>query len=50
MKTHDTQISMINKLKDDGILEVEIADNKVTKTLIQFNEAITKMLKYNNFI
>ena len=50
MKTHDSQISMINKLKDDGILEVEIADSKITKTLIQFNEAITKILKDNNII
>jgi phage-related tail protein len=37
-------------LKDAGILEVDIVENKITKTLIQFIEAINKILRDNKVI
>ncbi len=37
-------------MKDQGILEVEIVENKITKTLVQFVEDITKILRNNNAI
>ncbi len=45
LKTHDTQLSMIVKLKDDGILDVGEVETKISKILIQFIEVITKILK-----
>ena len=50
LKTHDTQISMLTKLKDDGILDVNEVENKITKTLLQFIEAINKILRDSNVI
>ena len=50
MKTHDSQISMIIKLKDDGILDVNEVEIKITKNLLQFIEAINKILRDSNVI
>ncbi len=50
MKTHDTQLSMIVKLKDDGILDVSEVETKISKILIQFIEVVTKILKDHNLI
>ena len=50
LKTHDTQLSMIVKLKDDGILDVGEVETKISKILIQFIDVITKILKDYNLI
>ena len=50
LKTHDTQISMLTKLKDDGILELNLVETKITKTLLEFIEAINKILRGSNVI
>ena len=50
LKTHDTQLSMIVKLKDDGILDVGEVETKISKILIQFIDVITKILKDYNVI
>ena len=41
---------MLTKLKDDGILDVNEVENKITKTLLQFIEAINKILRDSNVI
>jgi hypothetical protein len=50
LKNHDTQLSMIFKLKDDGILDQSEVETKVSKNLIQFNDSVTKTLRENNLI
>jgi len=50
LKSHDTQLSMIVKLKDDGILDVGEVETKISKILIQFIDVITKILKDYNLI
>ena len=50
LKTHDTQLSMIVKLKDDGILDVGEVETKISKILIQFIDVITEILKDYNLI
>jgi hypothetical protein len=50
LRTHDTQISMLTKLKDDGILELNLVENKITKTLLEFIDAINKILRDSNVI
>jgi phage-related tail protein len=37
-------------LKDAGILEIDIVENKITKTLLQFIDAINKILRDNKVI
>ena len=41
---------MIIKLKDDGILDVNEVEIKITKNLLQFIEAINKILRDSNVI
>ena len=41
---------MIIKLKDDGILELNLVENKITKTLLEFIDAINKILRDSNVI
>jgi hypothetical protein len=41
---------MLTKLKDDGILDVNEVEDKITKTLLQFIEAINKILRDSNVI
>ena len=41
---------MLTKLKDDGILELNLVENKITKTLLEFIEAINKILRDSNVI
>ena len=41
---------MIVKLKDDGILDVSEGETKITKTLVQFMDVITKILQDNNLV
>ena len=41
---------MLTKLKDDGILELNLVENKITKTLLEFIDAINKILRDSNVI
>ena len=50
MKTHDNQIVMLTKLKDEGILDISEVEIKITKSLIQFSETMNKILRDNNLI
>ena len=50
LKYHDNQLSMIIKLKDDGILDLSEVETKASKNLIQFNESVTKTLREKNLI
>ena len=37
-------------MKDKGVLEVDIVENKITKSLVQFIDDSTKILRNNNVI
>jgi len=50
MKTHETQVSKLVSLKDDGFLDVTEIEMKITKALVQMHETISKLLKDNNVI
>lgn len=50
MKTHETQVSKLVSLKDDGFLDVTEVEMKITKALVQMHETISKLLKDNNVI
>ncbi len=50
LKTHETTIQELVNLKDKGVLEVDIVENKITKSLLQFIDDITKILRNNNII
>ncbi len=50
LKTHDNQIAMLTKLKEEGILGINDLEINITKSLIQFNETMDKILRDNNLI
>ena len=50
MKTHETQVSKLVSLKDDGFLDVTEIEMKITKALVQMHETVNKLLKDNNVI
>ena len=50
MKTHDTQIAMLTKQKDDGLLDVAELEVQITWALVQMHETVDKLLKENNAI
>ena len=50
LKTHDTQIAMLIKLKDDNLLGVPEVSQSITKALVQMHDTVSKLLKDNNII
>ena len=50
LRTHDSQISQLINLKDAGILELNLVETKITKTLLDFVDAINKILRDSNVI
>ena len=50
LKNHDTQLSMLTKLKDDSLLDVAEYEVKLTWALLLMHETVDKLLKENNII
>ncbi len=50
LKTHDTQLAMLIKLKEDNLLGVPEVSQSITKALLQMQETVTKLLSDNNII
>ena len=50
LKNHDTQLSMLTKLKDDNLLDVAEYEVKLTWALLLMHETVDKLLKENNII
>jgi hypothetical protein len=50
LKTHDTQIAKLTSLKDEGVLEASIVENKITVAIIQMHDNVVKILNENSII
>jgi hypothetical protein len=50
LKSHQDDVDMVIKLKDKGKLIVSVAEEMMTKAIIEMHDVVTKILHENSII